>query len=69
MIPAKLATPGLFKIKTFKNKCYDVIIVDYNGINKILSRHPNYIVEVVLWPKFDKVKFGSTILDKISGKR
>ena len=45
---AKLATPGLFKIKTFKNKCYDVIIVDYNDINKILSRHPNYIVEVVL---------------------
>ena len=47
-MPAKLATPGLFKIKTFKNKFYDVIIVDYNGINKILSRHPNYIVEVVL---------------------
>ena len=25
----KLATPGLLKIKIFKNKGYDVIIVDY----------------------------------------
>ena len=48
MMSAKLATPGLLKIKTFKNKCFDVIIVDYEVNNKILSRHSNYIVDVVM---------------------
>ena len=30
MMSAKLATPGLLKIKIFKNKGYDFIIVDYD---------------------------------------
>ena len=51
MMSAKLATPGLFKIKTFWNKGYDVIILDYDVNNKILSRDSNYIVDVVMWPK------------------
>ena len=48
MISAKLATPGLLKITIFQNKVYDVIILDYDVTNKILSRDSNYIVDVVM---------------------
>ena len=49
---AKMATPGLLKITVFWNKGYDVII-PVNGVtNKILSRDSNYIVDVLMWPKF-----------------
>ena len=48
----KLATPGLLKIKTFRNKGYDVIIPDSDVTNKILSRDSKYIIDVVMWPKF-----------------
>ena len=47
---AKMATPGLLKIKVFWNKGYDVIISVHDVINKILSRDSNYIVDVVMWP-------------------
>ena len=39
MISAKLATPGLLKLKIFQNKGYDVTIIDYDVISKILSRY------------------------------
>ena len=59
MISAKLATPGLLKIKIFRNKGYgaiipdyDVIIPDYDFINKIFLRDSNYIVDAVMWLKF-----------------
>ena len=45
---AKLATPGLLKIKIFQNKCYEVIILDYDVTNKILSFNSNYIADVVM---------------------
>ena len=35
---AKMATPGLLKIKVFQNKDYDVIIYVSDVTNKILSR-------------------------------
>ena len=38
MVPAKLATQSLFKIKVFWNKGYDVIISVYDLTNKILRR-------------------------------
>ena len=41
-----MATLGLRKIKMFWKKTYDVNI-------KIMSRDSNYIVGVVMWPKFD----------------
>ena len=47
-----MATPGLFKIKAFWNKGYDVIISVHHDIDKILSRDSNYVVVVVMWPKF-----------------
>ena len=53
MMSAKFATPGLFTIKIFWNKGYDVIIPDYDVTNEILSHDSNYIADMVLWPKFD----------------
>ena len=44
MMSAKLATPGLLKIKIFRNKGYDVIILDYDVTNKILSHDSNYVI-------------------------
>ena len=48
MMSAKLATPGLLKIKILHNKGYDVIIPDYNVTNKILLRDSNYIVDIAM---------------------
>ena len=44
---AKLAAPGLLKIKIFWSKGYDVIIFDYDVTNETLSCDSNYIVDVV----------------------
>ena len=52
LMSAKVATLGLLKIKKFWNNVYDVIFSAYDVINKILSRDSNYIVDVVIWPKF-----------------
>ena len=52
MMSAKMATPGLHKIKVFWNKGYFVVIHVHDVTNKILSRDSNYIVDVVMWPKF-----------------
>ena len=42
MTSAKMATPGLLKIRVFWKKGYDVIISAHDVINKLLSRDPNY---------------------------
>ena len=47
MMPAKMATVGLLKIKLFWNNSYDVKISYHDVTNKILSRESNYIAEVV----------------------
>ena len=52
MIPAKMATPGLLKTTVFWNKGYDAIVPAHDVTNKILLRDSNYIVDVVMWPKF-----------------
>ena len=49
-----MAAPGLFKMKVFWNKDYVIILVD-DVTNKILSRDSNFIVDVVIFPKFVKV--------------
>ena len=49
---AKLDTLGLLKINAFWNKGYDIIISFHDVTNKILSLDSNYIVGVVMWPKF-----------------
>ena len=48
-----MATPGLLKITVFWNKGYNVVIPIDDVTNKILSRDSNYIVRVLMWPKFD----------------
>ena len=52
MISAKIATLGLLKLNLFWNKGYDVIINVHDVTTKILSRDWNYLVDVVMWPKF-----------------
>ena len=52
MMSAKVTTPGLLKIRVFWNNGYDVIISVHDVTNKILSRDSNYIIDVVVWPKF-----------------
>ena len=52
MMSAKIASSGLLKIRVFWNKGYDVIISVYNATNKILSLDSNYIIDVVMGPKF-----------------
>ena len=52
MMSAKMATLGLLKIKVFWSKDYDVIISAHDITSKIVARDSNYIVDVVMWPKF-----------------
>ena len=50
IMSAKMATPGLLKIRVFWNEGYDVIISVHDVTNKILSCDSNYIIDVVMWP-------------------
>ena len=52
MMSTKITTPGLLKIRVLWNNGYDVIIFDHDATNKILSRDSNYIIDVVMRPKF-----------------
>ena len=52
MMSTKMATPGILKIKFFWDKCHDIIISVHEVTNKILSSDWDYIVIVVMWPKF-----------------
>ena len=52
MMSANMSTPGFLKIKVFWNKGYDAIIYVDDITNKILSRASNYIVDLVMCPKF-----------------
>ena len=67
MRSGKLATLDLLKIRVFWNKGYDVIISVHDVTNKILSRDWNYIVDVVMWPKFDNsgISMREVIITKI----
>ena len=52
MMLAKMAILDVLKIRVFWYKGYDVIISVHDFINKFLSRNSNYIIDVVIWPKF-----------------
>ena len=52
MMPAKIAALGLLKTKVFWNKDYKVVI---------LSRESNYIVNVVMWPKFGNISISMRV--------
>ena len=51
---------GILKINLFQNKGYDVIIFVHDVINKILSRGSNYIIDVVMLPKFGNFSISAT---------
>ena len=65
MISPKMATLVLLKIKVFWNNSYDVIISVHDVTNKILSRDSNYIVDVVMWPKFGSISMREVIITSI----
>ena len=52
IISAKGVILGLLKIKIFENKGCDIVISFYDVICKILGPESNYILNVVMWPKF-----------------
>ena len=52
MMSARMATPALLKIKIFWNKGYYVIYSVYDVTNKIFSHDLNYVMDVVMGPKF-----------------
>ena len=52
MISAKMANPGLLKIKVLWNIGYGVIIYFRDVTNKLFSGESIYIVDVVMWRKF-----------------
>ena len=52
MMSGKMAVSALLKIKVFWNKFYCVKYSVYDVTNKILSHDSNYIMDVVMWPKF-----------------
>ena len=65
---AKLAALGLLRIRLFRNEGYDVIIYDHDVNSKILSRESNYIVDMVMWPKFgsSSISMREVIITSIS---
>ena len=52
MMPAKLVTLDILKIKILWSKVYNVIIFVHDFSDKIFTRDSNYIVDVVMRPKF-----------------
>ena len=52
LLSAKIATLGFLKIKVFWNKGYCIIISVHDVTNKNLTHDSNYIVDVVMRPKF-----------------
>ena len=47
-----MATQDLLKIKVFWSKAYNAIISAHDVTSKILARDSNYVVDLVIWPKF-----------------
>ena len=67
MMSAKMATLSLLKIEVFWNKGYDVIISVHDVTSKVLSYESNYILDVVMWPKFgsSSTSMGKVIITSI----
>ena len=50
-----MATLVVLKLKLFCSKSYDVITSVYDVASRISSADSNYIVDVIMWPKFGKL--------------
>ena len=59
---AQMATPCLLKIGVFLNKGYDVIIFLNDVTNRYLSPDSNYVIDVVMWPKFGNCSISMRIV-------
>ena len=55
MMSVEMTTSGLLKTKIFWSKDYDVKIPVHYVTNKSLSRGSNFIVDMIMWPKFGLV--------------
>ena len=68
MISTKLATLDLPEIKLLWNNGYEVVNFFHDVSDKILSRDSNYIVDVIMWPKFgnSSVSMREVIIASIS---
>ena len=62
MMSAKITTPGLLKIRIFWNNGYEIIISVHDVANKILSLDSNYIIDVVMCPKFGNCSISMRIV-------
>ena len=62
MMSAKMAALGLLKINVFWNKDYDISLSIKDVTNKILSLSSNYVVDLVMWPKFGNLVIITSIL-------
>ena len=60
MMLAKMVTLGLLKRKILWNKGYDVIVYAHDVTNKISTDDSNYIVDVVMRPKFGNFNISTT---------
>ena len=58
----KLAILSFLKIKVFWIKGHDVIISVHDVTNKISSCDSNYIVNVVMWPKFGNSSISNIVV-------
>ena len=67
LMSGKMATLDFLKIKLFQNEGYDVIIYVHDVTNQMLSCDPNYIVDLVIWPKFNNssIYMGEVIITSI----
>ena len=52
MILPNIATLGLLELKIFWNNGYDILTSVHDVTNKIFLGESNYIVAVIMWPKF-----------------
>ena len=66
MMSAKMAAPGFPKITVFWNKCYDGIIPVDDLTFKILSRDSNYIVGLIMLPKFGNFRISMREVNRTS---
>ena len=60
MMSVKLSALVLFKVNSLRKKVCDVTISLNDLTKKILSPHSKYIVDVAMWPKFDKSSVSMT---------
>ena len=67
MISARLATPGLLKIKVFWKNSYDIKISIHDVTNNILLRDSNYTVDLTMWTNFgnSSISMGKVIITSI----